>query len=93
MILGFGDSNHPGESCRLLGQAIQASAEHGYITGIKKALRNDDMILRVLETDGIGGTICFPKENKTYGLRPYEIKTLRKAADSMTECNLIEKDI
>ena len=89
----LGDSNHAGDSGTLLGQALSMTLENVHPTGIKKALRSDDSIIRVIETEGIGGQVQFPGEEEPHVIGPYQIRTFRKNENEYSECTLIETNV
>lgn len=87
------DSCHGGESWLYRDALLKLSGHNVHFSGIKKADRDDAMILRFFETEGETGEIAVRKGENIWeqSLGPHEIRTLKETKDGFRLCNMIEE--
>ena len=92
----LGDSNHPGERWLRTGAILDMEKENTAVSCVKQSLaRAEDLVIRVFETEGIGGCFqvsCRGKEWKTE-LKPCQIKTVKLTAEGFVECDMLERSL
>lgn len=89
----IGDSCHAGKNWERIGAMLNLKLENVKVSALKQGEEKEDtIILRLFETEGLTGTAMVSCQGQTVNLEfaPYEIKTLSLSEKGWLECNMLE---
>ena len=88
----LGDSNHPGANWSRNQALFETKLHNTHISTIKCSEEEENLILRLFETEGLGGTadITYGSHTTTLEMAPWEIRTLKLTGEGWSTCSLTE---